>query len=389
MRFAAQTQQGLTLRLVVIAAATAVVMACGSAPAAQSSPTPSAATTPSPTQPLFAIVELASPSSQPSTVAIVGLDGVARATATFQPRVGPAVPDAYIPLQDVAQVVGTGVYYIDGAGTVRVLRVGSQPQVVARFPIQASQEDVWFAVSPDGSRVIAGILTLPALGPNVPGTGWPTLVGPWKFDLETAANGGSPQTLVHFETPYEPGDPNHGLAPTFPVGWTSAGPIAMLPTNVSSQNAWFGGPLYVLDAAGSKIQQIGGADCSGASITTAGLIPCMISSSNNVTVRSATGSVIWATRVDNFSALSLHISPDGQGISDIHQVERRDSGMVPMPTGFRVEGWLNNNTVFGRVTSDPNTVGGPNEGNLLWISLGSPATIHDLGFKGDFVATLG
>ena len=113
---------------------------------------------------LFAVVEGYSPNvSEPSTVAIVGLNGFARAKVKFQPRVGPVIADAYTPLQGVAQVVGSSVYYIDGAGTVRVLRVGSQSRVVARFPLQPAQEDVWFAVSRDGSRVLAGILTFPAL----------------------------------------------------------------------------------------------------------------------------------------------------------------------------------------------------------------------------------
>jgi len=90
---------------------------------------------------------------------------------------------------------------MDGTGTVRVLRVGRQPQVVAHFSLQPAQEDVWFAVSPDGSRVLAGILTFPALGPSIPGTGWNTLIGPTKFDLESASAGGQTKTLIHLEAP--------------------------------------------------------------------------------------------------------------------------------------------------------------------------------------------
>src|SRR5260221_4657518 len=249
----------------------ALVAACGSSPVARSnaspvstsssSPraTPSANSTsspqaspkanPTPSATLFAVVETGANAFQPGTVAIVGLDGYAKAKATFEPRVGPVVPDSYTPLQSVAQIIGSAVYYIDGAGTVRVLRVGSQPQVVARFSIQPAQEDVWFAVSPDGSHVVAGILTLPALGPNTPGTSWPTLVGPWKYDLQMAVAGGPTTTLIHSESAYEPDDQTHGWKPMFPIGWTGAGPIVMVPANVTSQNSWWCGALYVIDTA--------------------------------------------------------------------------------------------------------------------------------------------
>lgn len=50
-----------------------------------------------------------------------------------------------------------------------------------------------------------------------------------------------------------------------------------------------------------------------------------------------------------------------------------------MPKISLLEGWLDSNTVVGRSSGD---------GNLSWISLGDPAKVHDLGFKGDFVATL-
>jgi hypothetical protein len=344
-------------------------------------PTPSATASPihvTPPAPglLFAVVE--GSLGQPGTVAIVGLNGYARAKANFQPRTGPVIPDAYVPLQGVAQVVGSGVYYIDGTGTVRVLRVGSQPQIVARFPQQRAQEDTWFAMSPDGSRALVGIFTFPALGPIIPGTSWNTLVGPSKFDLKTAPAGGQPKTLVHWETSIQIPEGSKGPTPIFPVGWTSAGSVAILPLYIESQNDWPGGPLYVIDSSGKKTKQLGGSDCDSASIARSGLIPC-ISSGGAVTVRDSTGKLIWATHVDGFSASSLVISPDGQAISDGLHVETRAAGMVPMPPGFGVEGWLDKNTVVGRSGGN---------GNLSWISLGDPTRVHNLGFKGDFVATL-
>jgi hypothetical protein len=359
-----------------VALALLAVSACGAG-------SQGASTTPTPER-LFVVVESSSATAQPDTVAIVGLDGIARAKATFQPRTGPGIPDAYVPLQGVAQVIGSGVYYIDGAGTVRVLRVGSQPQVVARFPLQPAQEDVWFAVSPDGSSVLAGIVTFPALGPIIPGTSWNELIGSTKFDLESASSGGQTKTLVHLESPQGGNSP----AAMFPIAWTSAGSVAMLPTYLASQNAWPGGPLYLIDETGTKTAQLGGADCWSASITSSGFIACQTGTSGAVTVRNATGENVWLTHVDGFNARSLHVSQDGQTISSNSQVETHAGGMVAMPTGFRAEGWLDNKTVVGTVTPDANTIGGPNEGNLLWISLDNPNLVHDLGFRGDFVAPL-
>jgi hypothetical protein len=183
----------------------------------------------------------------------------------------------------------------------------------------------------------------------------------------------------------------------FPVGWTSAGPVAMNPDSITTQNAWFGGPLRVLTLTPAGVQEttVGGGDCHSASITPSGLIPC-ISSKEVVSVRDTTGKLIWTTHVAGFKAVSLYISPDGQAISNSQQVssdggatwsmivETHSRGAIQMPLGFRIEGWLDSNTVIGAVTPP----GSGDEGNLSWVSLDNPSTVHDLGFKGDFVATL-
>ena len=380
--FASDDHGGLKGRFAVCVALAALLTACGSTPVAGPSVSPLPTSSASTGATLFAVVETSANASQPGTVAIVGLDGNAKAEATFQPRVGPVVPDAYTPLQSVAQVIGSAVYYIDGAGTVRVLRVGSQPQVVARFPLQPAQEDIWFAVSPDGSHVVAGILTLPALGPNVAGTSWPTLVGPWKFDLEMAAAGGQATTLVHSESAYAPDDQAHGWKPMFPVGWTSTGPVVMEPANVTSQNAWWGGALYAIDNTGKKVRQLGGTDCNSASITSSGLIPCSVGTSNTVTVRDLGGADVWATHVDGTTAWEVRLSPGEQAILNARQVETKADGMVTTPSDFGTQGWLDAQTVLGRLQYTSS------KGNLSWISLSNPTSIHDLGFQGDFVAPI-
>ena len=362
-----------------VLAAILILTACGnsSAPQAQASPEVQASATPPPTgipspspkasptpkpEFLFAVLESGSSFAEPGTVAIVGLDGYARAKSTFQPRKNPGAI-----LQSTAQVVGSGVYYIDGKGTVRVLRAHTAPVVVATFPLAPGRQyDIWFAVSPDGSRVLAGILTFPLAQPT------------WKFDLESATSGGTSKVLVHSEFAYGGNEPTT----TFPVGWSSTRPVAMVGAPLTTQNFWPGGPLYVIDDSGRKARQLGGSDCNSDKIASSGLIPCT-SGLGRVTVRDQGGKIVWTTHVDGGYAPRLFISPDGQAISDDAQVEKRIGGMVPMPSGFRVEGWLDKNTVVGRVQQQNGE-----SGNLLWISLSHPSAIHDLGFKGDFVATL-
>ncbi len=157
----------------------------------------------------------------------------------------------------------------------------------------------------------------------------------------------------------------------------------MVPIYIGTQNAWPGGPLYVLDASGKLGRQLGGADCTSASITAQGLIPCLSRQyRDTVTVRDSTGSVLWTPAVDGFSALALRMAADGQAISDHAKVATRSAGLVSLPQGFWVEGWLDGDTVFGRLPGDREF------GNLAWISLSSPLVVHDLGFKGDFVAPL-
>jgi len=372
-----------------------ILTACGgsAAPRTQTSTAPPsnavASASPAPST-LFAFVQTTTPAGQPDTVAIAGLDGQILTSAKFKARTVPVVPGGHVLLQSAAQVEGSNVYYIDGEGTVRVLRTGSEPRIIASFTEQPVQVDTWFAVNPDGTHVLAGILTLPPVSSILPGTSWTTWDAQWDFKLMSVVAGSKPQDVGDAS-----GGPPAELSsaathllgywwPTFPVGWTSAGPIAMYPVSLATKGAWPGGQLQVVTLAPDGIQedQLGGSDCFAASITIAGLIAC-ISSKGGVTVRNATGKLIWAAHVDASNAQWLHLSPKGLAIADRSKVETRGGAVVAMPSNFHIEGWLDDNTLVGRLA-----IGGANDGNLAWISLSNPVVVHDLGFEGDFVAPL-
>jgi hypothetical protein len=293
-----------------------------------------------------------------------------------------------VPLQSPAQVVGDAVYYIDGFGTVRELRATGQPQLVASFSVQPVQYETWFAVSRQGSSVLAGILQYPAIGsapPNCVGLEcMPPLVGPWRFSLAMAEAQKPAVELQHWDSSTHPDMQNGGWHPEFPVAWTADGPIIMLPMSVGTQNAWWGGSLYLVDSSGAKVRQIGGSDCMAASITAGRFVACT-SGQYLVSVRDLSGNVLWTPRIDGFNALVLGLSPNGMGALNERQVETKALGMANISPTFYVEGWIDNNTIIGR----PVIGNGPDKGNLSWISLSDPGTVHDLGLKADFVGTLG
>ncbi|MDQ6710226.1 MAG: hypothetical protein M3Z11_06675, partial [Candidatus Dormibacteraeota bacterium] len=180
-----------------------LLAACGPpGTATQGSPTPStaasgrASATPGEVQ--FVVLEARGPHSQMGAepggadahdrVAIVGLDGVARAKADFTPRALPVVGNAAPLLQPEARVSGGRVFYADGAGIVRELtRSGVKP--VATFPLKAQQE-ISFGVSPDGAHLEASRYSYPPLNPNSTDMSNMFLSSTYRYELLAASNGG-------------------------------------------------------------------------------------------------------------------------------------------------------------------------------------------------------
>jgi len=368
--------------LVPLAAVVVGLVACGGPSASTPHPAASAAhataspaIAPRPSGPLLAVIQSAAPGwvIEADTVAIVDLDGNTRAKATFTPRKAPYVPLAATMPQSEAQVGAAGLYYVDGNGVVRLLTQTGESRIVATFPMTPDQHELWYAVSPDGSRLLAGILTLPAIVPPPPGKNLPpTMAGSWKFDLESANAGRPTSVLQHLESP----DVRAPLKPTFPVGWTQEGPVAMFGAPIVTQNFWYGGPLFRIGPNGQTLEQVAGPECLAASILSSGVAAC-ISSSGTVTIRSYSGQVLSKPGIDAFNARALKLAPAGDAITDgRHAVTA--AGLVTLPEGFVAQGWLDSRTVVGRQPA----------GNLSYIRLDGPQTVHDLGFKGDFVGTL-
>src|SRR5262245_45566935 len=282
---------------------TVLLTACsGGLPGSSAGPaatTPAAAATPvgghsavppAPGEELFAVLE---PGGNPATtdhdtVAIVGLDGVARAKARFTPRRTPQVFDAATVMQPEARVVNGGVLFAGGTGQVHRLAMDGAVTDVTSFPVGA-QQALSFAADPTGTRLVAVRLTYPPfLGPPPDSGPWPS---PGSFTQELlSATAGHPATALA-QTKLGP-DGRPALAA---VGWSAAGPLVTTDTAVAVQNGPGGkriyGRLAHLDASGRPGPAIGGSDCFAWAFLPDDTVLCDDGRWLQASVRSAAGQV--------------------------------------------------------------------------------------------------
>ena len=347
-----------------------------------------------PSGPLFAIANglpggqliNSNPSAGKATVKIVDANGRVHAEASFvpppAPNVGPVVPLLQSP---VRTAVGA-VFYADSAGVVHRLKPDGSTSVVATFPLTNSQQELSYAVSPDGMHLIAIVLSTPPLHDPPPHTlGDPIYQegGHWTLKLETADAGGSTTTTLQrdFGTTYP--------APTEIVGWDKNGPLATLTTQLGVQqapaSAHIFGRLIHLASDGTHLDQLGGADCTAVDNLPDGTVICD-ADWQHVSVRSASGAAVWSASLlpsDNYSGLWL--SPDAGAIAGQDLVLTRTSAAsaARQTNGGGSQlialGWLDANTV---VEADRTT------GQLSLYAARGLVKIRDLGVSGVFEGVL-
>jgi len=321
--------------------------------------------------PLVAVLEGGRDGFGASAADLVTLDGRTVARAAYLPRRAPYLGNVADVLQPDGTVGGSGVYVMDGNGAVHLLRPSGGWDTVATFAMTPDQQEAWFAVSPDGGQLLAGVLGVPAKG-AANGMPWPPLVGTWRFDLEWATAGGPTQTLTHAESATWPNRQGAGFQTVFPVGWTETGPVAMVGAPLATQNAWPGGPLFTVHDGrpGSRLA----GDCTAAWVLASGLAPCT-TLQLQVTVRDSAGDVLWRPGLEGFSAGALRLAPSGEAITNGRYVAVRGGGTTELPAGFVGQAWLDSTTLGGRAAN----------GDAAYVRLGSLDAVHDLGVPGDVV----
>jgi hypothetical protein len=336
------------------------------------------------------------PGVQHDTAVLARPDLTTQARTAFQPRssdlyVGNAAP---VPPPYDAYLIGGKLFFVDGAGSVHSLGPTGELALLARFPIAAAQQEVSFAVSPDGSRVWGTRLTLPSKGPPAPQSSFPSLTGPLTLQLLIGTPDGPPAVIREWQKddPSAPG----GFQNIVLVGWDSRGPIALIGSALGTQNSWlagqriFTGHLSHLDAQGQPADAITADDCLPYSISASTVIcysrePTMTGS--RFKVLKTTGEAIWAwtaaPRGPSAIAGEFALSPDGRWMAMTGGLVGRDNSLRGLPPNFHPQGWLDSGTLFGRLDT-----AGRGVGNAVVLRLADPQHPIDLQFQGDLVDVL-
>jgi hypothetical protein len=284
---------------------------------------------------LVAVLERRGGAQSPNRVAIVGLDGRARAAAALVPRAVPTPGGLRAVLQPEARVAAGAVYYADGAGAIRRLVVGGgDPRTVATFAIRSDLQALAFAVSPDGLRLVASVVT----------------VEPWHVDVEVATAGGPTTTVRSIDVPAtEPGTAPRLLQVS---GWDPGGPVA-LPDGVAAEaqddglGLWQGHPAR-LDAHGLTGAPLGGPGCGASLVGADGTLLCHDPTTATTTVLRPDGSLLH-----RFVATGSRprLSPDGgrlvYSLAGRGAVQSLDGGVVALAAGFTPTGWLDSRMLIG------------------------------------------
>jgi len=334
-----------------------------------------------------------------NTVAIAGLDGHARAKATFTPMPNPVVGCMGAIPRPSAHVAAGKVFFADAKGVVRSMASNGTVTTVATFPMTSTQQMFSFAVSPDGSRVLAGIFTIPKNAFSCDGS--PT-TGSFTYDAYTALSG-QPSSLVYHLS--------WSTAPSSVMeltGWDALGPFGTYPTVWASQGGGPGSDLGVfvrIDATTLKpgAQFSDPSKCTVWDSVQSGAFVCLGDGkatspdpygpiAQPVSVRDAAGQEEWHFTVTSVNgAWGPHLAPDEQHAviccdfetSSMWLVDRQGH-QVFLPRGFYGSGWLDATTAVGysgQTASSP-------AGTLAYVTLNSPGTYVSMGFSGSVVGTV-
>jgi hypothetical protein len=332
--------------------------------------------------------------SRHDTVAIASLDGFAKAKTTFSARRIPSVGNAATLLDSEGQVVDGAIYFVDASGMVRRM-----VKRVAQFPISSAQQSISFAVSPDGSEVIAAVLTYPV---NVPQTDpsqppWGTFTGPWRLQIEKVTASGSASILHQWQsntTQYP--NASGGFQNIWLAGWDSQGPIALVGQNTGTQNAWlsnqryFGGQFARLNSNGTPGAPIGPAGCLPYWRPVLGRFVCTGTNPGAlgaVDVVGLDGRISWsgnAPATQNGNTGDFVISPDASRLAmDGEVVTLASNAVARINPNFQPQGWLDNGTLIGWLPQN-----GPTAPHMAILHLSAPQDPEDWGFSGSFVGLL-
>jgi len=370
-----------------------------STPSIEPTPAPSASASAPSTEPLVVITQrLSAPQAvsgargqrhagqAPDTVLLARPDGTVVARATFKPAERPLITNAATIFPPQVRAAAGAAFYIDGDGVVRRLDRDGKITRVASFATSEPQHMTSFAVSPDGSRIMASVFTFGARGPGLPGA---ITLGPSYDNLELAEAGGATRILSHVALASTLG---HFMV----VGWDERGPVAGTGVLIATQNlapVGWESPVYSLDLAGNITGQLAG-DCTAAMEVPGGRFLCSGSAfaGKAARVNSEDGSVLWTLPATVLSWDSAVLSP-GAGVVALkpmgspsyhNHLYYRDGAQLPLPDDFRSTGWLDDGTLFGD-QGDLNTA----HLSTITVTSGHVGPVQRFPLDGAFAGTIG
>ena len=375
----------LVVPLFVLAACAAPGPTSASRPSAPPAASPGVtATSRVPSEPLFVVLESSSGSLlAPDTIAIAGLDGYARAKTRFKPHAAPWVlPDLSPLVPQIAHVAAGRAYYVDGDGVVRSLGVDGSVREETRFPVTSSQQEVSFAVSPDGRSLVGSVVTLPSEPTPAPTPGYiPTT--PISMDVLTATAGSAASVADHQTWSFQGG---MGSGAQF-VGWDGGGPVATWPSGLGTQGGgphqWNGVTLVHFAGGRPGAAVAAPAGCFPMDLLPTGVFACG-RGDPTIRVLGPDGGEVWRlTASDAGGAVTYgFLSPDAQRVVALGMrttVYSRSGAPVVLPDSFFHSGWIDSQTIAGSVGT---------ASDFGYVALGNPGHAVDLGFKGQFVGGL-
>ena len=392
------------MKTVGIAIALLILTACGNVPAKPvAAPSPGASpaaqpTSMAPSALLFAVLEARGTTnpSQYNTVAIAGLDGLARAKTTFTPMPVPVLGCMGAILPPSAHVAAGKVYFADGHGVIRSLAIDNKVTVVATFPMTSTQQMLSFAVSPDGTRIFGTLLTVPTTAFSCSGQG----SGTYTFDAYYATSATTSLSVRHEERT----TPLDIMAFT---GWDSVGPFGTYPTVWASQGGGPGSTLGVytrIDPVTLKPTapfadpsrcQVWDSVASGGFVCQKDLISSEGKTVAPLSVRKADGTEVWAYNFTSTNgAFGARLAPDGRhasiccagaGAGSAYSVIGDGAAPVQLAPGFYGEAWIDSQIVVGSYNTNPKA---QPPFDLAYVSLSSPDLAVSMGFSGLYVGTV-
>jgi len=241
-----------------------------------------------------------------------------------------------------------------------------------------------FAVSPDGTRLLGTVFTVPAK-PNLACNGSPG--AGYALDVYSALAGG-PRTLLYHQSLHS--SPSNIMALT---GWDAIGPVGTSPTVWASQGGGPGSTLGVavrIDASTGKVvgQVSDPNECIVWEVSATGDYVCMPDGGTKVSIRRPDGSEIWQFTVKTTNGLVYgpELSPDeanvAVGINSGTEVVGR-AGSTRKVGFYPSGGWLDSSTLIGGMIDPLNS-----NPDLAYVKLSAPLTVISLGFPGLFLGTV-